>query len=406
MADVIDSSTETTTPAAPAAPATPGNVRSALEALRAAREAPAPEEAPAPQEQPEAEGETEVEAEGDAEVEAEAEGDAGAEAGAEAQDGGEDEPEGEGETPEGEDEPQPFVLALPGRRAGDPDLEIPLDGLTPEEQEAINRLRNGYMRGEALRERQEQVEARASQVEQMRAAIRQDPAAFVQNELARNRPAMQQIVMDHLVELLDDESEEARGQYTAIIEQLSELEEDPVRRENHKLKRERERTAAQQTSQPDPEVMRVVSAVKAMVPPGTPPSKANAFAEDALRAIHRDLAERQAEEIAPEEVQKIARRYLLAHGLEAHAEEEETAAPDGQGKKPAAPAQAVKAAPRVRRVDPKETGKALVDRSRRVREAASTPAGGGAPPIAPTPVPKGGGIKEAIAALRKNRSGG
>lgn len=50
-----------------------------------------------------------------------------------------------------EEVPAPYTLAIPGARSGESDVSIDFEGLTPEQQEGLARLKNGFMRGEDAR---------------------------------------------------------------------------------------------------------------------------------------------------------------------------------------------------------------------------------------------------------------
>lgn len=304
----------------------------------------------------------------------------------------------------GEDD-KPFVFKLPARREGEAEEEIEFEGLSREQREGLTRLRKEGLRRAHLNAELRKVEtdreaivAERAELQEIESALRADPAAFITARV-KDPAALRTVAVDYLVGLLDSEKPEDKEAYEKFIEDLQGLETDPVRRENHRLKRQQQITkvkAAEKatTGTVDPEVTAVLDRVKSFVPAGVPASKADRFTRLALEAIHEHLVDHELETLNPDEIEAITAPVRAVHGFGPSAAGDKRTPAGSRGKEtPATPP----AAP-----DPRETGKRLATASTRRREAASTPAGGGAPPVAPTPVPKGGGIKEAIAALRNN----
>ncbi len=405
MADTTESTTtETTSPA-------PSPIAAAVAQFRAAAETPAEAEAPVVEEET-----TGEETDGADIVTDEADDDAGDEAPAGDEDG---EQETEEEAGEEEATGEPYVLKLPGRGPDDPDTDLELDGLTRDQQEAIARLRKGYLRREHLnselaevnRDRQEIATDRA-ELDEIEQGLATDPASWILGRV-KDRAVVTDIALDHLVSLLEDDSKEGRAAYQEFVDQLAELEENPTKRENRILKRKQaapakqEKPAAAATDEgpidgivsQDPEVTKVLTHLRAVVPQGASPARARAYMELALAAVHEHMIEEGIEDaITAEDLDAITAdvRRTFRFGNPGAADRRGTST-GANGDSAPAPR---KAAPAQK--DPRETGKRLANAAVRRREAATVPAGGASPPAAPTPLPRGGGIKEALAALRKN----
>jgi hypothetical protein len=308
----------------------------------------------------------------------------------------EDEAEEEDETPDGE----PFTLQLPGRREGDPEEEIQLDGLTKGQRDAFLRLKKGYLRREHLNAEMAKVEESRSELQQVEDGLRADPAGFIRQHV-HNPQIRHEVALDYLVDLLDSDNEDSTEAYNSFIETLQDLESDPVRRENHRLKRDRARPEARTDrtetgpSDTDPEVEKVVSTVQSFVPEGTDEAVAAEFMEDTLRGIHRYVVQNELDALSSEQLDEITARYRRAYGFSPPQE-------GGKGK-PDADTNPASASKGTRsRGEPRDTGKRLAKASARRREAATTPAGVGTGPLQSPKLPKNAGVKEAIAQLRQN----
>lgn len=192
----------------------------------------------------------------------------------------------EGEEPAGEAD-EDLVVALPGRNAGE-EFEIEVDD--QETKEALNRLRKGYMRREALHAEMESVKADRAEIEEIDTALAVDPAGFLLERVDRGKRvqvARALLFDDEVWEELQDEILEA---------------EDPERREVRRLKSEKERREAADASRT--EIQKARAARKAvaeisrniedMVPAGMDPDRARRFqlaalsaAEDLTRRVRR-----------------------------------------------------------------------------------------------------------------------
>lgn len=130
------------------------------------------------------EGEEGDSAEGeDAEGEEE-EGTEGSEEEGEEEDVDEEETEAEEEAEDEEDDEEDLYKAsIPGRRPGDPDLELEIAGLTQAEQEGLNRLRNGYLRGEDYRSQMTEVNDLRTEVEAVAYQMDVNPVGYINETL-------------------------------------------------------------------------------------------------------------------------------------------------------------------------------------------------------------------------------
>lgn len=78
-------------------------------------------------------------------------------------------------------------VALPGRHPNAPDVEIEVDD--PEVAERLRQLRNGYMRGEEVRQIQQAVEAEREQLDEIAVRLQVDPEGFLFENIPPQRAA-------------------------------------------------------------------------------------------------------------------------------------------------------------------------------------------------------------------------
>lgn len=235
------------------------------------------------------------------------------EEGVQEDEGAEEPPEDLEEAPEGEeegDEPageadDDLVVALPGRNAGE---EFEIEASDQETKEALNRLRKGYMRREALNAAMESVDADRQEIEEIDTALAVDPAGFLLERVDRGKRVQVARAL-----LFDDEV------WEELQEEILEAE-DPERREVRRLKSEAERREAADASRTEIQKARAtrkaVSAISQniedMVPAGMDPDRARRFQLAALSAAE-DLTMRVRRlDISREElVGELSREGLL-----------------------------------------------------------------------------------------------
>lgn len=316
----------------------------------------------------------------------------------------------EGEAPAGEpvDEtaPAPTVIALPGRRDGDPDLEIEVSD--PEVAEALQRQRNGYQRGEQLKQERAAIEKDKAERADFVALIEQDPVAFVtkyiQPELQAEtamylltQPAVWERVQAHLDTMLQDPSalEVTRSQLEVARYQ--------ARDRIAQSRVEREQSTAN--------VQRVVEAVHTLVPQGLTPDQAEVFHRDCLGDLSHYARVNHLNNLTEFQIMDALSSRLRAYRINpftAAASFADPGAPSSNGRsspspatppRPSAPAPAAQAAVPGRR-------DALKAIARRVN-AAAVPAPGQATPSAASATPtKGSRIEDVIAEARRRIAAG
>jgi hypothetical protein len=141
---------------------------------------------------------------------------------------GEEELKAEGEEEEDDDE-DVFIASIPGRRPGDPDLKLEVAGLTQEETEAINRLRNGYLRGEDYRAQLEAVNATKAEVDFVAQQMDLNPAGYI-NEVLGDEQKVELVKF-----LLTNEKV-----FDSVFPEIERWENDKGRREGEAAKIERD----------------------------------------------------------------------------------------------------------------------------------------------------------------------
>lgn len=95
----------------------------------------------------------------------------------------EEESEEEAEDEEEEEEGDIYKASIPGRRPGDPDIKLEIQGLTQDEQEGFNRLRNGYMRGEDARAQVKAANELRDSVMVVAQQMDQNPVGYISDTL-------------------------------------------------------------------------------------------------------------------------------------------------------------------------------------------------------------------------------
>ncbi len=243
---------------------------------------------------------------------------------AEGEDGATGEPTGEapgevgpGETEvpgsgdgDGDETPAWVTVGLPPRREGDPEFELELQD--PDAVEAVNRLNNGYLRGEDYARRLGDVESREMDLRTVEDSIRVDPAGFMIDQMPVERRE------EVALRLLSDDAI-----YTAAITQLTAWGETPQLREATAMRLAAEATTrvAQHTAQRTQQATltshaeNVLEAIIGLVPGDAGPDDANDFIQDAKFTIQQYTRENR---VVPgvEDVQRLLQRRLRQYGFE------------------------------------------------------------------------------------------
>ncbi len=317
-------------------------------------------------------------------------------------------PEAEGEEPaqeQGDEESDVFVAKLPGRGPDDPDLEIELDGLEPEEREAFARLRNGYMRREQLRVEREAFEEKESVVNETLIALQTDPLNFVMEEL---KGEMKVDLARHLLSDADT--------YKAVRDDLVEWDTDDRAREAAQARlalarRDAADSAIQrrQAYRQAQETTRMVGTVlDAIIPEGLTDDEAQGFHDAAIYDLQRHVSTKKTNTLTKEDVLHVLDRSgaLRRYGI----------SPDDAGRKVAALDATPSSSPRRVRAQKRQpsaaskeekarnTGNDFKRRSARRKNAASSaPAGVGSSAATMRP-PKGQGVKDRAEWFLRNRT--
>lgn len=327
----------------------------------------------------------------------------------------EEAPGEEEEEATGEEELELVTFEIPPRNAdGEPvPVEVPADLI-----EHFNRLRNGYMRGEQAREERkvteelrEQVLEAKSEIDYIDRELSDDPVGFVSRHVKDTN-----IRRGLLLELLaDDELWKDDG----LQEQLQEWELNPEKRELFRTKVERDRLANDRKRDRERrELQEAREGVKAtarevldIVPQDWEQDRQDRFYRRALRELGEKAGREGKTRFTREEIVQHLTNEGILEGFGISPEQARRAAPgsgaaaDPEGGTTTSSGGARKAPPRrVRKVTPEEaqdTGRRFQEGSKRRRAAAAyAPAGAGAP-AASVELPKGQGIKERIAYVRR-----
>jgi hypothetical protein len=297
--------------------------------------------------------------------------------------------EGEGEAStekEGEEEAPgdaTYVLALPGRRAEDPEEELELQGLTKQQEEAFNRLKNGYMRRAEYDQVMTSVTTDRAELDSIEAELRDDPEVFFLQRVTgpQTRESVALALMREL--LADEQGEEA---YLRIVSKLGEYENDPdqmaadrkaalQKLASRKSQRPAPsaRSSAEDGSADDP-VSVLVSNVRGCVPEDATDQQADDFTHDALLAVQRHLERTGKDDLDLDQVPSIIAHVLRGYGYPAPTRK----APPAAHAKDAPASSPPQATPQTAAGD---TGKKLAAAAARRRSAVVVaPAGAGAKP--------------------------
>lgn len=321
----------------------------------------------------------------------------------------EDEPgpeEAEGEEAEGEEaEEEVFVLAVPGRQPGDPDIEIELEGLDADQREAFQRMRNGYMRKEQLHQERAAFEKRAAAVDEFVVRLEHDPLNVVMAELEADTR------VELARHLLADEAV-----YGKVIDEIAQWDRNPDKRAaaqaELRLARREAADAADrsigETRAARESVQVIRSAVTSLIPEGMGEDEARGFWESAMYDLQRHANENKLNRMSAEQVVDVLdksgafRRYGISR-----ADAERTVA--SLNATPTETPARARAKPRPseeadREAKARTAGERLRSRAARRRVAATTPRGAGSPP-ARLQMPKGQGVEERAEWFLKNRAG-
>jgi hypothetical protein len=303
---------------------------------------------------------------------------------AEAAEAGDDNSEeGEPEAAEAE----AFVLALPGRREGDADVEIELTGLDAPARERLAQLRNGFMRGEEVRTAQAQIQRDRDELATIRSEFAADPAGFLLGDGIH--PSVQkEVALALLGGLMETEA------YDEVVDTLNEWESD----EESRGAWQQHRQSAREQAAVQNEVNRIEQGVTALVPEGTPENRAKAFTRIAMQTVFEHVQANRLEAVDPAELPSLLADVMTGYGFAAPSSTAAVPpARDATAQQPPAkaPASAAPTAEELARA--RQTGQKLVKASARRREAtAVAPAGHGAATSGGLQPPKGLTVEQTL----------
>lgn len=221
--------------------------------------------------------------------------------------------EGEGKAPEGApvEEPPAVTVKLPGRREGDPDVEIEVTD--PEVAERINQLRNSAHRTEVLRQEREKLDRDLAERQAFIETLQADPVAFVaqymdptvQTETALfllTQPQVWDAVQGKLEEMLQDPAalQVTRAELKATrYETRDRLQQQRAIREQHRQ-----------------EAQRVATAVQSLAPEGMPEHQAEVFHRDCLGDLAQYARAKGLDSLSPFQMLDAIAPRLEAYGID------------------------------------------------------------------------------------------
>lgn len=294
----------------------------------------------------------------------------------------------EGEPPVDAEPPvEPIVVALPGRRPGDPDMEIEVSD--PQVAERIQNALRSYERKADSTARYQAAERLRQEADEFLTMVQINPTQVVADRLSPERQAylaLQLLTSDqlwpalepHVAGLLNDDS----GQTRRLI--VAELRAEGLRLQQQAAQQiEGQRAADRNAGQ-------VRRAIEAIVPPSLTGGQRDAWAQDALAAVAQYVEQHNLQSLHPMDLPMVLAGRLRAWNTDpqaaaAHLHATMTGrrnAPSGE------PAPSRPAAP---------TGPQLVRAAAMRREAAAAaPAGGHAPPAQAPQMPATAKVEDAI----------
>jgi hypothetical protein len=311
----------------------------------------------------------------------------------------------EGETPtEGEaaepvaEEPEPFLLTIPSRQAGEADVEIPFAGLTEQQQQDLNRLRNGYMRGEDIRAKQAALEGKLAELNAFETMLSTNPEHVILNALSE--PKRIAIATKLIAQYWDE-----------IVPAIQQFDTDPIARVKQASQTQIELRDQQKEYESTLQRQRSASEIRtqllAQIPDGTDEDTAERFYADAVNAIR--LAESRGTNVTTKNLPDILAHHVKLYGFTAGAPQPpalpKPAIPRAvaRASAPAAPKGAPEPTPEQAALEQARKGQARLTQTvvAQRRAASVPPAGAGAAPVRLPPVPSGADIETASRELKK-----
>lgn len=293
----------------------------------------------------------------------------------------------EGDEGEGDD---PLRVLLPGRDTDD-EYEFVVD--SPEAAERLRQLKNGYMRGNAVREAEAEVATRLEEVEGVRQLVDFDPAGFVVENILPENPK----AVDHLVLYLLTQPEI----FTRLAPTIAKVLQDQNEYRTVAAEQRAQRSEYRETMQTQMHEHRIVqqnfqdiqSTVAAMLPTNMKPEQQQVAYQDCLRDLKAHADRYNLLTLPVHEIPTLLARRLTALGVnpveaaqraaDAAIRNASVTGPSGRHPAPRAgvpksPA-ALPPAGNGDKTTPKPNGKSFVASAKRRADAAIPPGGAGSP---------------------------
>lgn len=316
---------------------------------------------------------------------------------------------GKGGKPSGDaddDEATPLLVKVPGRKAGEEDVEIPVDrakmkelGLSAKDvRDRMGQLRNGYKRAaEVETERAEIAEGRR-ELDEIVTEMKERPTDFFLEHVDASQYAP---LVNALIARMSD------ADFAKVVQKVALYDADGSRRrtdgsdsrdQQHQRKEERARTQTAEQKR-DAYVKAVTVQINNVIPEDWPDDRSDEFFEYATFKLQQHAAKERArgntKGIAPEEIPAL----LSSLGVLKHFDLDEPEAASPPRKPTSSPSS--RNAPPARKPasgKPRDTAADLQERRDTRRNASTTPGGAGA--AAASGPPKGQTFKERIAFIR------
>lgn len=291
-----------------------------------------------------------------------------------------------GESEEGDD---PLRVLLPGRDTDD-EYEFVVD--SPEAAERLRQLKNGYMRGNAVREAEAEVATRLEEVDGVRQMVDFDPAGFVVENVLPENPA----AVDHLVLYLLTQPEIFTRLAPTVAKVLQDQNEYRTVAAEQRAQRSEYREEMQTRLHEDRIVRQnfqdVQSTIAAMLPTNMKPEQQQIAYQDCLRDLKAHADRYKLLTLPVHEIPTLLARRLTALGVnpveaaqraaDAAIRNASVVGPSGRHPAPRAgvPRQPAANPPAGNGTGtPKPNGKSFVASAKRRADAAIPPGGAGSP---------------------------
>jgi hypothetical protein len=304
-----------------------------------------------------------------------------------------EEPKPEGEEPEAEPEPEPIVVALPGRHPEDPAFEIEVA-----DEETAERLRqaiNDGMRRQEFNKQMAALNDQRAELDYIGGALEADPVSFMAE---RVKPDLRLAVARHII------ANATAEEFTELAEAFHTWEDDPRERElqalklenDRRTKRDQEKEDRTKRAEKEAAISALVTAVENLIPDSFTKREGDRFYSVAARELNEYKRINRLPALDPEQVPKILKEAGILKMFGITETDSRTAAPPAAGPK----------RPAVAAADPKAKAKAGAERMQNraaVRRASSAvaPTGTGAAPQRVTP-PKGHTVQQRIDWLKEH----